>query len=88
MSYKVKYTSKGKMDLKKLPLDVAQSIILSIHDIKNDPYSYVKKIKRTKSHPLYTHRVGEYRVILDIIDDSLLIIVIETGHRSKIYRKY
>jgi mRNA interferase RelE/StbE len=48
MSYKVKYTSKGKRDLKKLPLDVAQSIILSIHDIKNDPYSYVKMIKGTK----------------------------------------
>jgi len=88
MSYKVKYTSKGKRDLKKLPLDVAQSIILSIHDIKNEPYSYVKKIKGTKSHPLYTHRIGEYRVILDIIDDILLIIVIETGHRSKIYQNY
>jgi len=88
MSYKVKYSSKGRRDLKKRPLDVAQNIILSIHDIKNDPYSYVKKIKVTKNHPLYTHRVGEYRVILDIIDDNLLIIVIETGHRSKIYRKY
>ncbi|HUV82491.1 MAG TPA: type II toxin-antitoxin system RelE/ParE family toxin [archaeon] len=88
MNYKVNYTSKGKKDLKKLPLDVAQSIILSINGIKNDSYSYVKKIKRTKSHPLYTHRVGEYRIILDIIDDSLLIIVIETGHRSKIYLKY
>jgi len=28
-----------RRDLKKLSLDVAQSIILSIHDIKNDPYS-------------------------------------------------
>ncbi|MDF1558494.1 MAG: type II toxin-antitoxin system RelE/ParE family toxin [ANME-2 cluster archaeon] len=88
MSYKVNYTSKGKRDLKKLPLDVAQSIILSINGIKDDPYSYVKKIKGIKKHPLYTHRVGEYRVILDIFDDHLLIIVIETGHRSKIYRKY
>ena len=88
MTYQVKYTSKGKRDLKKLPLNVAQSIILSINSIKDDPYSYVKKIKGTKSHPLYTYRVGEYRVILDIIDNCLLIIVIETGHRSKIYRKF
>ena len=88
MTYKVKYTSKAKRDLKKLSLGVAQSIILSIHDIKNDPYSYVKKIKGTRNHPLYTYRIGEYRIILDIIDDSLLIIVIETGHRSKIYQKY
>ena len=77
MSYTVKYTSKARKDFKKLPLDIAQNIILSINSIKG-----------TKNHPLYTHRVGEYRVILDIEDDSLLIIVIEAGHRHKIYRKY
>jgi mRNA interferase RelE/StbE len=88
MSYKVEYTSKAKKDLKKLPVDIAQNIILSINGIKDDPYSFVKKIKETKRHSLYTHRVGEYRVILDIEDDLLLIIVIEAGHRRKIYRKY
>jgi len=88
MNYKVEYTSKARKDLKKLPLDITQSIILSINSIKIDPYSYVKKIKGTKNHPLYTHRVGEHRVILDIEDDRLLIIVIEVGHRRNIYRKY
>ena len=88
MSYRVEYTSKAKKDLKKLPLDTAQNIILSINSIKDNPYSYSKKIKRTKRHPLYTHRVGEYRVILDILDNRLLIMVMETGHRSNIYRKY
>jgi mRNA interferase RelE/StbE len=88
MSYRVEYTSKAKRDLKKLPLDSAQNIILSINSIKDEPYSHVKKIKGTKRHSLYTHRVGEYRVILNIQDDRLLIMVIETGHRSQIYRKY
>ena len=88
MSYKVEYTSKAKRDLKKLSLEVAQNIILSVNSIKAEPYSHVKKIKGTKKHPLYTHRVGEYRVILGIEDDRLLILVIEAGHRGKIYRKY
>jgi mRNA interferase RelE/StbE len=88
MSYTVKYTSKAKRDLKKLPLEVAQNIILSLNGIKSEPYSYVKKIKGTKNNPLYTHRVGEYRVILGIENDRLLILVIEAGHRGKIYRKY
>ncbi len=88
MSYKVEYTSKAKKDLKKLPIDIAQNIILSINSTKGDPYSFVKKIKGTKRHSLYTHRVGEYRVILDIEDDRLLIMVIEAGPRRKIYRKY
>ncbi|MBU3966700.1 MAG: type II toxin-antitoxin system RelE/ParE family toxin [Euryarchaeota archaeon] len=88
MSYKVEYTSKARKDLKKVPLDIAQNIILSINSIKCKPYSYIKKIKGTKNHPLYTYRVSEYRVILDIEGDRLLIIVIEAGHRRKRYRKY
>ena len=88
MSYKVNYTAKARKDLKNLPPDVAQRIILSINGIRDDPYTQVKKIKGTKRHPLHTHRVGEYRAIMDITDDRLLIMVMETGHRSKIYRKY
>ncbi len=35
-----------------------------------------------------THRVGEYRAILYIENERLLILVIEAGHRKKIYRKH
>ncbi|MEA1895230.1 MAG: type II toxin-antitoxin system RelE/ParE family toxin [Euryarchaeota archaeon] len=88
MSYKVNYTAKARKDLKNLSLDVAQRIILSINGIREDPYAHVKKIKGTKRHPLYIHHVGEYRVIIGITEDRLLIMVMETGHKSKIYRKY
>jgi len=88
MSYKVNYTAKARKDLKNLPLDVAQRIILSINGIRDDPYAHVKKIKGTKRHPLYTCSACEYRVIRDITEDRLLIMVMTTGHRSKIYQKY
>ena len=88
MSYQVNYTAKARKDLKNLPPDVAQRIILSINGIRDDPYAHAKKIKGAKRHPLYTHRVGDYRAIMDITEDHLLIMVMETGHRSKIHRKY
>ncbi len=88
MNYKVEYTSKARKDLKKLPLEISQSIIRSINSIKDDPSPHVKKIKGTQKSPLYTHRVGEYRAILYIENECLLILVIEAGHRKKIYRKY
>ena len=88
MSYKVNYTAKARKDLKNLPVDIAQRIILSINGIRDDPYAHVKKIKGTKRHPLYTHSACEYRAIMDITEDRLLIMVMETGYRSKIYRKY
>ncbi|NJD53456.1 MAG: type II toxin-antitoxin system RelE/ParE family toxin [Candidatus Methanoperedens sp.] len=88
MSYRVEYTSKARKDLKKLPLDIAQSIIRSINRIKDDPYPHVKKIKGAQKNPLYTHRIGEYRAILYIGNEHLLVLVIEAGHRKKIYRKH
>ena len=88
MIYRVEYTNKAKKDLRRLPQAIAENIILSINEIKQDPYSHVKKIKGTNRYPLYTHRVGEYRAILDIQDDRMLILILETGHRGKIYRKY
>ena len=88
MSYKVTYTAKARKDLKNLPPDIAQRIILSINGIRDDPYAHVKKIKGTKRHSLYTHSTCEYRAIMDITEDRLLIMVMTTGHRSKIYRKY
>ena len=83
MRYKVEYTSKARKDLKKLPLEIAQSIIRSINRIKDDPHPHIKKIKGTQKNPLYTHRVGEYRAILYIEDERLLILVIEARSKEK-----
>ena len=88
MSYKVEYTSKARKDLKKLPLEIAQNIIRSINSSTDDSYHHIKKIEGIQKNPLYTNRVGEYRVILYIENERLLILVIEAGHRKKIYRKY
>ncbi len=33
----------------------------------------------------WRYRIGDYRVIADIQDDKILILVIEVGHRKKIY---
>jgi mRNA interferase RelE/StbE len=38
-----------------------------------------------KWSPLWRFRVGDYRIIADILDDRLIIQVIEMGHRRDIY---
>ncbi|NDJ23772.1 type II toxin-antitoxin system RelE/ParE family toxin [Nostoc sp. B(2019)] len=44
----------------------------------------VKKLKNRDKG--YRIRVGDYRIIYDIIDDILLIIIVDLGHRSNIYK--
>ncbi len=50
--------------------------------IRIRPESYVKKLVGEQGHSL---RVGDYRLILDIDQGKLSILVIKIGHRSTIY---
>lgn len=36
---------------------------------------------------LWRYRVGDYRIICDIQDHKLVVLVVEIGHRSDIYRQ-
>jgi mRNA interferase RelE/StbE len=83
--YSVEYTTHAIKDMNKLPAEVKIKIFNAIGKIKDDPYSHVKKLKTSAKTPLFSLRVGEYRAIMVIKDQLLLIQVIEVGNRSKIY---
>jgi mRNA interferase RelE/StbE len=88
MTFSVIYTTRARRDLRNLPPDIARICIRAISKIKEDPFSFVKKLKGSKKAPLYSLRIGEFRAILSIEDDRLVVFVLEVGHRSTIYRKY
>lgn len=35
---------------------------------------------------VWRYRVGDYRIVADIEDDVLVILVVDVDHRSKVYR--
>ena len=86
--YSVEYTAHAIKDMNKLPAEVKTKIFSVVSKIKEDPYEHVKKLKKSAKTPLYSLRVGEYRVIMAIKDPVLIIQVVEVGNRSKIYRNY
>lgn len=50
-----------------------------------DPRQLGKALKGS-SQEFWRYRVGDYRIICDIRDDALVILVIKAGHRREIYR--
>ena len=68
--------------MKKLPVEVSKNIIAALERIQVRPYDYVQKLV---GDDLYRLRVGKYRVILDILDDDLIILVIRAAHRKNVY---
>lgn len=85
MSYQVEISKGALKQLKKLSPELQERIQVKIDDLATEPRpDGVKKLKNRDSG--YRIRVGNYRIMYDIIDDILLIIIVEVGHRSNIYK--
>tara|TARA_Y100000310_G_C20612348_1_gene778696 strand:+ start:1104 stop:1361 length:258 start_codon:yes stop_codon:yes gene_type:complete len=70
--------------LDKLNKDIQKRIIRSLERILIRPESYVKRLVGSS---YYGFRVGQYRIILDIQKNKLIIFVVTLGHRKSIYEK-
>lgn len=57
----------------------------AIDDLANDPRP-TGCVKLAGEEALYRVRVGDYRILYQIHDRALLVVVIEIGHRREIYR--
>ena len=51
----------------------------------NLPDPNITKLKG--DNPFHRLRVGDYRIIYEIQNDVLIILVLKIGHRKEIYRK-
>ncbi|MBU4308665.1 MAG: type II toxin-antitoxin system RelE/ParE family toxin, partial [Nanoarchaeota archaeon] len=71
--YSVEFSKKAEDQLNKLPLNIQIRVVSVLDRIKINPFHFVKRKQGTS---YYTLRVGEYRVILDIKQEKLLIFVI------------
>jgi mRNA interferase RelE/StbE len=81
--YQIIFSKKSEKQLSKLEKDIQKRIVGVLERIKIRPHSYVKNLIGKSFSRL---RVGDYRIILSIDNNKLIIFVIELGHRKKIYK--
>jgi len=84
MTYSVIFSDKARKQIKKLERDVQERIISALERIRIRPGAYVTKLV---GDPGYKLRVGDYRIIMDIDNKELQILVLKAGHRKNIYDK-
>ena len=83
MDYRISLTKSAKKALIALPSDHAKRIVEALESLRSDP---VSRVKRLKGSHLFSLRSGDYRIILSIRRDQLLVLVLRIGHRSGVYR--
>ena len=83
MTWQVIWSEKSVKQLEKIDTKNAQKIFDSVLDCAKDPF---KAVTRLVHSSFYRLRVGNYRVILDLQQNKMILFVVETDHRGKIYK--
>jgi len=89
MSYKVVLSEMARKSLKKLDKSTAVVILAWIRknlDDCSNPRQHGKALT-AKFSGRWRYRIGDYRLIANINDEKITILILAVGHRSKVYLK-
>ncbi|MBD2090368.1 type II toxin-antitoxin system RelE/ParE family toxin [Microcoleus sp. FACHB-1515] len=85
MPYQIQFATKAAKQFKALPANIQQRIQPKIDALADTPLpSGVVKLEASLN--LYRIRIGDYRVIYELQDKALIVLVVKVGHRRNIYR--
>ncbi|WP_295385613.1 type II toxin-antitoxin system RelE/ParE family toxin [uncultured Thiodictyon sp.] len=87
MAYRIEIKRNARKALLSLPHAYRSRIGEAIDSLASDPRKPgTRKLEGSES--LYRLRVGDYRVIYEIQDARLIIVVVKVGHRREVYRDH
>ncbi len=88
MSWQVVVTQTAERQIKKLDRTAQLSILRFLRErIEpcDDPRQWGKPLRGEK-RGLWRYRVGDYRLICDIQDEKITVVILEVGNRKDVYR--
>jgi mRNA interferase RelE/StbE len=88
LAWTIEYAATAKKQLRKLDKLTARRIV-DFMDVRvapsDDPREFGKALKGQLGS-LWRYRVGDYRVLCDIQDGVLTVLVLQIGNRREVYR--
>lgn len=85
MVYEIKYVPSAAKTIRKLDTLTAKRLLNAISQLAHDPRP-PGCVQLKDGGGEFRIRVGDYRVIYDVHDEKLLVLVLRAGHRREVYR--
>jgi len=82
--YRLVFKKSVTKDLRAIPKRDISRILKCIEALSDDPRS--TGCEKLSNQERYRVRQGVYRIIYEIEDDTLVVIVVKVGHRSEVYK--
>jgi len=89
MAWKVELGEVAKRNLNKLDPQIARRILAFLYERVtklDDPRSIGEALKGSRLGDFWKYRVGDYRLVCEIQDSALRILVVKVGNRREVYR--
>jgi mRNA interferase RelE/StbE len=87
VKYAFRWRERAVRQLRTMPQTAALTILRALTPLGDDPRRPDADIKKLTGYTdRYRLRVGDYRVIYEIADEQLVILIVGVGHRREAYR--
>jgi len=84
LKYQILIQRAAQKELMKITAPYRARVIQAIRELENNPRPI--GTKKLTGRNAWRIRIGDYRVIYEIHDDRLIVIVVTIGHRREVYR--
>ncbi len=89
MAWRIELSDLARKNLKQLDPQSAKRILSFLNDrlaMLDDPRSIGEALRGSKLGEFWKYRVGDYRIVSSIEDNSVRIIVVRVGNRKDVYK--
>jgi mRNA interferase RelE/StbE len=84
--YKIAFTKGAAKSLQKMPRGMAGLIRERLAQLASDPFAPQHNAIKLQGRPGYRLRVGDWRVIYEIRNEELIILILKIAPRGEVYR--
>ena len=89
LAWRIEFEDAALKELAKLDKQVARRILVFLRErvaVLDDPRSVGEALKGSRLGEFWKYRVGDYRIITNIEDGVMRILVLKVGNRREVYR--
>ena len=84
-NYRLTFKKSVTKDFRLIPKDDVRRILKRIEALADDPHPM--GCEKLSGQERFRVRQGVYRIVYEILDEELVIVVVKVGHRREVHRE-